>query len=142
MVPPIGAIPKRRLMVLTILVQVVSAIFFRIFVGEMTKVIETRLVPAGNIIAITLFGVVFTRDRRRVDRRVLNHERIHCAQQLEWLYLPFFVLYGAEYLWLRVRRRLGHDAAYRAISFEREAYDNDADFDYLSRRRRFANYRK
>lgn len=106
-----------------------------------TKVIQTRLVPKSNIVAITLFGIVFTRDKRMVDKRVLNHELIHCHQQLEWLYLPFFILYFVEWLWLMAKYR-NWDKAYRGISFEREAYAHDSDFGYLSRRKHYANYRK
>jgi len=106
-----------------------------------TKVIETKLVPRGNILAITLFGLVFTRDRRQIDRRVLNHELIHCQQQLEWLYIPFFILYAAEWLWHYVRFH-NADKAYMAISFEREAYANDHNLGYLKHRRHYANYRR
>lgn len=104
-----------------------------------TRVIETRLVPKGNIAAITLFGLVFTRDKQFVDKWVLNHELIHCQQQLEWLYLPFFVLYLLEWAWFLLRL---HDAnkAYLAISFEREAYTQMYDLDYLKHRRHYANY--
>lgn len=106
-----------------------------------TKVIETRLAPGGHVIAITLFGLVLTRNKDNVDKRVLNHELIHCIQQLEWLYLPFFILYVAEWLWYLGKYR-NSDKAYRSISFEREAYDNERDPDYLRKRKHFANYRK
>lgn len=106
-----------------------------------TKVIETRLVPECDIAAITLFGLVFTRHRKLVDKRMLNHELIHCQQQLEWLYIPFFVLYVAEWLFFLVRYR-NAGRAYLAISFEREAYANDHDQSYLKHRRHYANYRK
>jgi len=106
-----------------------------------TKVIETRLVPECDIAAITLFGLVFTRHRELIDRRMLNHEMIHCQQQLEWLYIPFFVLYVGEWLFHLARCR-NANKAYMAISFEREAYGNDNDLDYLKHRRCYANYRK
>lgn len=106
-----------------------------------TKVIATKLVPEGRFVAITLFGLVFCRDKSHINRYILNHELIHCCQQLEWLYLPFFVLYLAEWLWHMIRLR-SWDAAYRAISFEREAYANDHDLNYLRRRCLFANYRR
>jgi hypothetical protein len=69
----------------------------------------------------------------RPSARLLNHERIHLRQQLELLVLPFYVWYLVEYLvkWLRYRH---HDAAYRAIGFEREAYAHDAEPAYLRRR--------
>lgn len=106
-----------------------------------TKVIETRLVPECNIAAITLFGLVFTRHRKLIDERMLNHELIHCQQQLEWLYIPFFILYVAEWLFFLVRYR-DTVKAYMAISFEREAYANDHDQSYLAHRKHYANYRK
>lgn len=105
-----------------------------------TKVIATKLMPEGRFVAITLFGIVFTRKKDNIDRYMLNHELIHCCQQLEWLYLPFFVLYVGEWIWHLLRLR-SLDAAYRAISFEREAYDHERDLEYLSKRRFFANYR-
>lgn len=106
-----------------------------------TKVIETRLVPKGGILAITLFGLVFTRKREDIDRYVLNHELIHCQQQLEWFYIPFFILYLAEWLWNYFHCR-NWDEAYLRISFEREAYAHGHDLGYLKRRKHFANYRK
>jgi len=106
-----------------------------------TKVIETRLLPKGNILAITLFGFVFTRKRLNVDRYVLNHELIHCQQQLEWFYLPFFILYLAEWL-LHYMRFHDWEKAYLHISFEREAYAHGHDLGYLKRRKHYANYRR
>ena len=90
-----------------------------------TKVIETGLVPDGKVTAITLFGLVFTRDRRRITPDILNHELIHCQQQLELLYIPFFILYVLEWLVHLVKYR-DWWKAYDAISFEKEAYANDA----------------
>lgn len=107
-----------------------------------TKVIQTRLIPRSwNFVAITLFGLVFTADRHQVDSRVKNHELIHCQQQLEWLYIPFFIVYLAEWLLHLIRLR-DSDKAYRAISFEREAYAHEGDMDYIARRRHYANYRR
>ena len=102
-----------------------------------TKVIETRLVPEGKIAAITLFGLVFTRDRRLVTPEILNHELIHCCQQLELLYIPFFLLYVVEWL-VRLAMYRNHDKAYYLLSFEQEAYRNDHDFSYISRRRPYS----
>lgn len=107
-----------------------------------TKVIQTKLLSScRNLLAITLFGFVFTSDKRKVDRYVLNHELIHCQQQLEWLYLPFFILYLAEWMMRFVQYR-DFNKAYHAVSFEREAYDNDYNMNYLSQRKHFANYRR
>jgi len=105
-----------------------------------TKIITTRLVPDNDVVAITLFGLVFTRKKENVDRYVLNHELIHCQQQLEWLYLPFCILYLAEWVYYYICL---HDwnKAYLEISFEREAYAHGHDLSYLKRRPLYANYR-
>lgn len=68
-----------------------------------TKVIETKLVPAGKVTAITLFGLVFTRDRKRITPDILNHELIHYQHQLELLYIPVFILYVLEWLYTSVK---------------------------------------
>lgn len=99
-------------------------------------VIHTRFMPWGNFLAITLFGVVFTR-ADKLGRRVFDHEHIHCRQQLETLYLTFFVWYLLEWA-IRCIQYRDFDRAYRNISFEREAYANGDNPDYLRRRRPYA----
>ena len=63
----------------------------------------------------------------------LNHERIHLRQQLELLVVPFYLWYLLEYVYHYLRLR-DPKRAYRAISFEREAYANEKDLRYLHRR--------
>lgn len=63
----------------------------------------------------------------------MNHERIHLRQQLELLIVPFFIWYGVEFL-IRLLQYKDRYMAYRNISFEREAYENEKDLDYLQRR--------
>ena len=104
------------------------------------RLIRSRFLPWGNFAAITLFGHVFARPRTNVSARMWRHEMIHVRQQRELLYLPFFLLYLAEWLWLLLRYRNNYQA-YRHISFEREAYENEGDADYLAHRPRFANDR-
>ena len=100
-------------------------------------IIQTRLAPKNY--CLNLFGLYLTRDKSWINARVINHERIHDAQQRELLYLPFYILYVLEWLWHLLRLRDSRKA-YRAISFEREAYANDHDLNYLSRRKHFNNY--
>ena len=108
----------------------------------MSMVIESCLFPRrSRFCAITLFGIVFTRDKTWLTPEMHNHERIHCRQQLEWLYVPFFLLYVIEWVWLLLKYRDRHKA-YLSISFEREAYSRQDDMNYLSGRRPYANYRK
>ncbi len=56
--------------------------------------------------------------------RVIKHEKIHIKQQLKWLIIPFFIVYGLDYIVGRIKG-LNHDEAYRDIRFEKEAYGND-----------------
>lgn len=103
-------------------------------------VIKSKHLPAG-IDGLTLFGIVFVRPQYAADPVLLNHERIHCRQQREWGYIPFFVIYLFEWLWNLIRLRNAH-LAYRAISFEREAYHHQHDLEYLQHRPPRANFHR
>lgn len=65
---------------------------------------------------------------------LLNHERIHLRQQAELGIVPFYIWYFVEYLIRRLQYRR-HYPAYRNISFEREAFANEANLHYLPARR-------
>ncbi len=106
-----------------------------------TRVISTCLMPRGEYVAITLFGLVFVPRGICLSPTMLNHERIHCKQQLEWLYVPFMLLYVAEWIVGMIRFR-NWGKAYRNISFEREAYAHQNDSDYPAKRRHYQNYRR
>jgi hypothetical protein len=67
------------------------------------------------------------------DRILLNHERIHLKQQLELGLIVFYIWYLTEYL-IRLARYRKHYLAYLHISFEKEAYQNQGDPDYLKTR--------
>lgn len=103
----------------------------------MPKVIYNRWLPTKGFDAMNLFGILLVRKGCRPDRQLIHHETIHTHQQREMLYLPFFVWYGVEYL-VRLCQYRNRMAAYRNISFEREAYDNDHDFNYLQQRRLYS----
>jgi hypothetical protein len=62
---------------------------------------------------------------------------IHARQQLEMLWLFFFLWYVIEYLIKRIRYR-DHDKAYRSISFEKEAFLNDSKPGYPDNRKSFS----
>lgn len=53
------------------------------------------------------------------------------------LWLPFFVWYFLEY-GFRLLQYRNRRQAYLAISFEREAYDNESRAEYLNSRKPFA----
>ena len=97
------------------------------------KIIRNNIIPFSGYKAMNLFGVLFVRGNARIDDITLNHEKIHTAQIKEMLYVFFYVWYVIEWL-----IRLPKGNAYRNISFEREAYANDKDPNYLNTRKVFA----
>ena len=105
-------------------------------------IVPNSLIPFRGYAAINLFGILFVRKGVSVTRQLVNHERIHTRQQLELLFLPFFAIYLAEWLIKLFTSGFNAHRAYRSISFEREAYDNQADLGYLSRRPLFAHWRR
>jgi hypothetical protein len=62
---------------------------------------------------------------------VRNHEEIHLEQLRRKGVIRFYSLYLAEYFSGRMKG-LGHDEAYRNISFEREAYTHQENASYLA----------
>lgn len=103
------------------------------------KIIYNKLIPFKGYIAMNLFGIFFVREeyKGRINERVLNHESIHTEQMKELLYLPFYILYILEWL-LKLFVYISPSKAYRNISFEREAYKFERDFDYIKNRKRFS----
>jgi hypothetical protein len=94
-------------------------------------------IPTGYR-GLTAFPFIFVKYRSDKENLVfINHEKIHLRQQLELLVLPFLIIYVSEYL-VRLIQYGNRDLAYRNISFEREAYDNESDQDYLEKRRLFS----
>ncbi|WP_461532651.1 hypothetical protein [Sinomicrobium sp.] len=103
--------------------------------------ISKHLIPKPYI-GLTLWPVIVLKSPElKNDSVLLNHEKIHLQQQLELLILPFYVLYGLEWLYKWLKYRDLH-IAYRQISFEREAYTCEQDAHYLKTRKpwQFAHY--
>lgn len=91
------------------------------------------MVPKGYL-GITIFPFVFLKTKDlNLNRSLINHENIHKRQQLELLVIPFYLVYGIEFL-IRIIQYKNRDLAYRNISFEREAYTNELHLDYLKHR--------
>ncbi|WP_158963093.1 hypothetical protein [Myroides fluvii] len=91
-----------------------------------------------NIAAITLFPFIIYKTASYADDPILvHHERIHLKQQLELLILPFYLWYGLEFL-IRLSALKDKRKAYRAISFEREAYANESNLLYAKQRKAYS----
>lgn len=86
---------------------------------------------------LNLFGTIWARDTSWINKYVINHERIHTAQQKELLFIPFYVIYGIEWL-IRIIQYRNINDAYMNVSFEREAYTHDKDLNYLSNRKLYS----
>ncbi|MBK9636470.1 MAG: hypothetical protein IPO63_01110 [Bacteroidetes bacterium] len=84
--------------------------------------------------------ILFKRKDFSLSPSLINHERIHLQQQLELLIFPFYIWYLTEYLFFRMTGKK-HQQAYRSISFEKEAYQNENDMNYLKTRKRWAYLR-
>ena len=109
------------------------------------RVILSKIIPFDGFSAVNLCGFVFVRKElwSHINEawlvRMLNHEAIHTAQMKEMGYIFFYPLYLLEWIY----RIIFHNStAYIGISFEREAYANERNEDYLKTRKHFAQWRK
>ncbi len=91
-----------------------------------------------NYVGLSLWPFIILKDTAlKNDQVLINHERIHLKQQAELLIIPFYLLYLAEWM-IRSVLYMDFYKAYQNISFEREAYQNEKDLNYTSRRPVFA----
>lgn len=86
-----------------------------------------------GVAGITLFPFIIVRKQREdeTDKNysyLINHEMIHIAQQKELWVIPFYFMYLRE-AFLKT---------YRGISFEKEAYENEYNLEYLNVREKHA----
>ncbi|WP_163270530.1 hypothetical protein [Dysgonomonas sp. 511] len=102
------------------------------------KIIYNSYLPGKKYKAINLFGVVFARkDKGLLSDTNQNHEAIHTRQGREMLWLIFYLWYIIEWV-IRIIQYRDRNKAYYNISFEREAYANDGNLEYLKNRKLFA----
>ena len=71
---------------------------------------------------------------------LINHERIDLRQQLEFLVLPFYLIYFIEFC-VNLIKCKNVNRAYYNISFEKKAYQNEKDLEFLKSRPAW-NFRK
>ena len=96
--------------------------------------ILSKIAPI-DIRAIILGPLVFVKGLASpVTRR---HESIHLQQQIELLFVGFYFLYIAWWVYNYITLRNGR-FAYLEIPFEKEAYRNDMKEGYLQSRKRYA----
>lgn len=122
------------------------------------KVVYNRLIPFKGFYAITILWYIFIRkeykrwENMAVHHTMLRHEGIHEAQILDFTpscfnyyvrmilgAIPFYLTYFVEWL---VKLPKYKKEAYDNISFEKEAYSNEHNSNYIMTRKRFAQWRK
>lgn len=99
--------------------------------------ISKHIVPKG-FIGITLYPFIFLRYKYlKGDSALINHEKIHLKQQLELLIIFFYLFYFFEWI-IKLFKYKNRYIAYRNLSFEREAYQNEINLNYLKTRKNWA----
>ena len=97
-------------------------------------IIRTKYLPPKNYDAINILGFLFVHPEIILTKELINHERIHTRQMIEMLIIPFYLWYLLEWL---IRLPLP-GRAYMNLSFEKEAYRNMDNLNYLEHRKPFA----
>ncbi len=100
-------------------------------------VVSKKWVPKG-FSGISLYPFIIVSSFEQIgSTTLLNHEKIHLRQQMELFIVFFYIWYLFEFLikWLRMGSKY---QAYRAISFEREAYVNEKNLNYNSSKTLFS----
>ena len=93
-----------------------------------------KFIPFPGFKAANLFGVLFVRGSGIISKKTMNHESIHTELWKELLWIGFLLWYLIEWI-IRLFAFKGRKYAYKNISFEREAYYNEADLDYMKYRK-------
>lgn len=123
------------------------------------KIIRNKYIPFGTFDAMNILGFLFVKEDTILNDSLIRHEAIHTAQQFEiitlsalialvlckvwasWWYLLIVVVMPiAIYLlaWVVELALPPYDSAYKDSPFEREAYRNQYDPEYLAKRPLFA----
>jgi hypothetical protein len=99
------------------------------------KIIINKYLVPPMAVAWAFYPFIIMRSELYYKDPYIMHEQIHLAQQRELWILPFYIMYAGSYLFNLIR---GDKNAYKNIVFEREAYANQLDNDYLKNRPKHA----
>lgn len=122
------------------------------------RIKESSWLPFPGFQCITIFNTIYVRKRkdgrpaRVLSPSTIRHEHIHYLQQKEMLYVLFFLWYGLEWViryityslrWVGrsirgKKRKFNPYLAYKRLTFEQEAYQNENDAEYIDNRRRYS----
>ncbi len=101
------------------------------------KIKRTKLLRIIGKKLITLPWGVYAAPKALVTEDDMTHEFIHIKQWRELLYIGFILWCALEWLARLIQYR-NFDKAYKNISFEREAYSNQGNTEYLNTRRLYS----
>ena len=99
------------------------------------RILISKILFVKNYHGIALWPFIVLKHKHlKNDVVLINNEKIHLRQQIELLIIPFYIWYGTEYLikWIIYKNRY---QAYCNLSFEREAYQNETNLNYLKQRK-------
>lgn len=100
-------------------------------------IVFKHIIPK-RYIGLTIYPFIFLKSKVLKENKILiNHEKIHLKQQIELLWLLFFCWYFIEFL-IRLIQYKKWNIAYQNISFEKEAYQNELNTNYLHTRKPFS----
>ena len=103
------------------------------------KLVYNNIIPFKGYLAMCIFPFIFVRkDARAIKTTDINHETMHGKQQIEMLWVLFFVWYGIEWFVRLVAYSFDFHLAYKNISFEQEAYLNENDLSYPYERKLYS----
>lgn len=102
---------------------------------KIIRVKNTKLFPQGYK-AITIGPFIFTKSHTILNPIDIQHEDIHWAQEKEMLIFLFILWYIIEFI-IRLIIYRNWNKAYRNISFEQEAYNNQNNIDYMKIRKHY-----
>ena len=98
----------------------------------MMKIIYNDYIPLKGFRAMSFCGIIFARTSSKpLSSETINHEKIHLAQQKEWLFIGFFIIYFIEFIF----------KGYYEISFEKESYINQNNLNYLKTRKHYSSFK-
>ena len=104
-------------------------------------IVHFSLIINKNFRAFTFYPFIFIKNKENIENETLiNHEKIHLKQQIELLIIFFFIIYFIEFIWNYVHYK-SFMKAYRNICFEKEAYQNETNQNYLKTRKRYSFFK-
>lgn len=103
------------------------------------KIIYNNYIPFKGYKLITIFNYIFVRKGTKISDKDYNHEYIHYQQEKELLFIFFYIWYLVEFI-IKLILMLNWKKAYKSISFEIEAYNNQDNLNYKRNRYNWIKY--